>query len=420
MRKLFILLLLVSIVPFTVGCNGLFDNSSDGSGAYYPPTTLASTIAFSTTVTVPASTSKTSIRAAVTAPTMTIGGVIITGTTKDATHVVFAHNFTKTELGLTTTDTYKALPFTLSITVGGVRQTFSSSVNLYVRTSSDTEATNEIPMSIASGELTVTGNPTPIAKTDVLSQLDTVKVGEKELGQNTEDGLQTIDTLTPTFTVNFTGSTPAPASLTVIVTRVINGNNTDPSYSFTGDNNLYTNSVKTSAHTAEITPNYENHTLTPNSTYKVEVKSANSQYQDYDLESNSNESLAIEDVTVYFKTPQATLKTVTVNDKVLADFTGTTKDVPVVQDTTTVKLAFDYKIKHVPTNGTLKITDSGVTYTSANTAHMEVVDGCLVVTFSKALTKGKTYTVSFDNSATTWNEADTSTPATITFTTAAQ
>ena len=406
MRKLFILLLLVSIVPFTVGCNGLFDNDSDGSGAYYPPTTLASTIAFSTTVTVPASTSKTSIRAAVTAPTMTIHGVTLIGNPKDATHVVFAHNFTATELGLTTTDTDIALPFTLSITTADGRQTFSSSVKLYVRTSSGTEATNNIPMSIASGKLTVTGNTAAVAG-EAVNQLDQVSVGEIVLGQNNESNPTLINTLTPTFSVTFTQSTPEAASLTVIVTRVDNGY----SYTFSGNDALFT------ANSGQVTLNYAgNYTLTPNSTYKVEVKSANSQYQDYDLESNSNEPLAIEDVTVYFKTPQATLKTVTVNDKVLADFTGTTKDVPVVQNTTTVKLAFDYPVKHAPTNGTVKLTHGSTTATY-DASHISVVDGCLVATFNKALTAGTEYTVSFD-SATTWNEANTSTPSTITFTTA--
>lgn len=393
MRKLFVLFLLVALVPFTVGCNGLWDFEDDSDPV------ATTTLSAKATLPSAAFSANGSIRAAAsyTGLTMRVGGNVLTATSAvdngDGTMTV---TFTKvvtvaqaaavtgnvvaeilsgTTVIVTTTvalGTTAAPTVTVVVTgtvVAGVFTPTAVTVT-YVT------ATVTTPVTV------VTTGTTFLPVTNPVFNVTGVTYGTTALTMLNDTNTVTVSTLNPTFRVNFSEAPVLTAATwEVMVTNVTSG------AAFTLTSTTYPTLFTTTAVGTAVDVKVAGATgkaLVAGKTYKVALKATNVK--------NAAGTLLDGIAAFYFKTAATTVTTTS-----LSSVTPTTLGTTTGQVLT---LNFSAAVKSAPETGaTVSVVKTGgstVALTSAST-DITIAQGTdttkATITINKALTAG-TYTVS--------------------------
>jgi hypothetical protein len=395
MRKLFVLFLLVSLVPFTVGCNGLWDFDDDDDPVAMK--TLTSKVSF------PAATvsAGANIRAAVAYTGLEL---VINGVRFKPSSAVYNDNTTPDDV----TDDTVEVTFTATVPVNQV-PTGSQTMKVTSGTTTLVEATinlgatspDSITISVTSTGVTTTvtvgtktSRPEPATiieqplRTDLPTfTVDSVTYGATAVTSSATTAI-TVNTLNPTFRVNFSA---APDNLTtatweVYVKSLTTGTN------FTLKSTDYPTLFTTTAVGTAVDVKLAGATgkaLLANRTYMVQLKATGLK--------DAAGTLLNPVAAFYFKTAATPVAPTT-----LTDYTGKTANIDVATSQV-ITLTFSANVAAQPT-GTVKLiryADSARTTKEAEltidattaTYAYGATNNIVTVTFNQPFVSGKFYTV---------------------------
>lgn len=272
MRKLFVLFLLVSLVPFTVGCNGLwdFDDDDDVYAASRAAVTVVPSVTLPGTLVAPSLRAQQDYRDVA----LVYNGVSYYPTAISA--VDANGNYTLTYPAITIDKTVTVFntttgEATLSLTLVVAGQTIPVSIKVTDRSTATTAVNNEtLTVDVSGGNITVTvtSDGTTLTPTPVVTKqyITSVKYGTTSVSINSS-APTTVNSLTPSFTVFFDQDVTAITAWTVTVKNVGTGN----SFDLTSTNNaaLFTTSTNGKAVTVKVV-GATGYALKANSTYEVQ------------------------------------------------------------------------------------------------------------------------------------------------------
>ncbi|GAB4274636.1 MAG: hypothetical protein Kow0029_15170 [Candidatus Rifleibacteriota bacterium] len=416
MRKFLVLLLLVALVPFTVGCNGLwdFDDDDDDPVAYKTLTSKASFPAAAVSA-------GGNIRGALAYSTLklVIGGVTFTpssatyndaGTPNDTSDDTVEVTFTAT-VAVTSVPTGSQ---TMTITSGtttlvtatidlGTTAPDSVTVTVSGTVAGGTFTPTAVNFTVTSGTSTTTPATATITSTGGITvpsfSVTGVTYGATAV-TSSETTAITVNTLNPTFRVNFSA---APANLTTATWEVYVKNMT------TGVNFTLTSTAYPTLFTATAVGNAVDvklagatgKALRAGQTYMVQLKAS-------DLK-DANGTLLDPVAAFYFKTAATTFTPTT-----LTDYTGKSANIDVGTSTQEITLTFSGNVELQPT-GTVKLIRYADSARTTKEAEMTIdattatyaygaSNAIVKVTFNQPFVSGKFYTV--ENLTGTWLDAN--------------
>ncbi len=269
MRKLFVLFLLISLVPFTVGCNGLWDFDDDDD-----PVVTAKPAVVKPSVVLPPSLVSPSIRAQqdYTEVFIVYNNIEyysngITGPDANGDYTLTFPDITidKNVTSFNSTTGIATVNFTLYV----AGQTVPFTVQASDRSTATTAVNNKtISVTVVGGNITVTvdgtaATPIPVATKQYISA---VKYGTTRVSVDSANPTM-VNSLTPSFTVFFDQDVKTITNWTVAVKNVGTGN----SFNLTSANNaaLFTTATNGKAVTVKVV-GATGYALKANSTYEVQ------------------------------------------------------------------------------------------------------------------------------------------------------
>ncbi len=403
MKKLFVILLLVALVPFTTGCNGLwdFDSDNDSNVAY---TTLTS----KATLPSAAISAGASIRGAAsyTGLTMKVGNITLpaTGAVDNGdgtTTVTFTKSVTTTEAATVTGNVPATVSqgataiVTVTLTLGTSQ---ASQVGVVIN--GTVSATGVLTVTSVSATYVPTGSTTATTATTTVTATGTITVSTfKVTGvaygatalTTTTTNAPVVNVANPSFAVTFDKVLPTTltSANTTWTLRVTNESSTTTPKSYfdltnTANSALFTVAVASNVATIKLNTDTAKK-LTAGKTYSVQLLANN-------IKDSAGTLLDTPQSKYYFTTGSALATTVTTLSSVTDTIaSGTGKQ---------LTLTFSAAVKSAPEAGsTVTIAKTGgstVTLTSTSSDITITQPGSTsqaVITINKAITAG-TYTVS--------------------------
>jgi hypothetical protein len=403
MKKLFVIFLLVSLVPFTVGCNGLWDFDDDDDPVAMK--TLTSKVTF------PA--------AAVSANGNIRGVLAYTGLKLVINNVIFEpSDAIYNDIGTPddTSDDTVVVTFSAVVPVSNIptgTQTMKVTSGNTTLVAATIDLGNDSPDSIAlvvdgttvTVSVTVDGTPSTPTSAEVTKNLDdatvptfavtSVKYGTTDL-TNASSTAITVNTLNPTFRVNFSAAPDLDtATWEIYVKSATTGSD------FTLKSTDYPTLFNTTPVGTAVDVTLAGATgkaLLNNRTYMVQLKATGLK--------DVNGTLLDPVAAFYFKTAATTYPPTT-----LTDYTGENADVEVA-DPQVITLTFSGNVDQKP-SGTVTLerydtsarTGTPTTLTiDADTATYAFNNNVVTVTFNESFEAGKFYTVK--NETGVWLDAN--------------
>jgi hypothetical protein len=404
MRKLLVIFLLVALVPFTVGCNGLwdFDDDDDVTAA------KRASLVVRPSVTVPATAITASMRAQqsvsqfvmtdpVTGNTYAPTSITPALGTVGATEHVLGYEITLDNTNnayVSTTSNTGLVNFTL--VVNGTTVTVPVTVNAVSTASTAvTTATVSIAVDATTGQVTATVDgtaQTPVAA--VTNYVQSVKFGNTEIS-TVSTTPTTVNNTNPSFTVFFANDVTTVNSWQVYVENTAaNGGKFTLDSTDQNESSLFTIAQNGKAFSVKV-GSKTGYTLKAGATYKVVLKAASVDGTAIAAGAPRYIKVAstVSDTTTLTTVSHSTTTKLTAaaNQAITLTFSAAVAEKPTKGEITIVRYAADGTTKELST--TLSTTNSKVTF-----AYVASTDNKQVkVTFADALMANKVYKVTYAN-----------------------